>query len=194
MFRTIFLFFCCSGIAFAGPFKISAVKYIDGLYRSQMPVTDQDYAAIKSTGIKRIICLLTDREQIATERTWAESNGIEFISLPISVSVMPVLGRSENAADLLQETSADRPTLLHCRENRHRTALVIALFRLRYQSDKFTPFKAYWEMLDWGFDSRNHYLNEIFMHAAQWDSINPFLRALGLCNRLFIGIGFESHP
>jgi len=120
----------------------------EGIFRSAQPAADNFDSLKNEAGIRTIVSISNDRSDIEEEARNAAAAGIRFISIPLSGFYAP---SDENVNAILKEVS-DRgnwPVLFHCLHGRDRTGLIAGLYRV--ELEKWTPKKAFREMLALGF-------------------------------------------
>jgi tyrosine-protein phosphatase SIW14 len=139
-----------------------------GLWRSAQPVTDADWAYLKSLGITKVIKL-----NFETEGTdaGAERYYIHVFTLSIqpegdkdlldnvkNTFVQPNRQALKAALALIQAGGGS--VLVHCTHGHDRTGLLIGLHRVT--NDGWTKDAAYREMLEMGFHPELHGLQEFW--------------------------------
>jgi len=87
--RIIFILCLFWGLPGVAKLPFPIVQVSEGIFRSPMPVNENEWAAIKKLGPKTILSLVTDSDYIEMEKKWAEKNGIIYISRPLSPSSSP---------------------------------------------------------------------------------------------------------
>jgi protein tyrosine/serine phosphatase len=138
-----------------------------GLWRSAQPVTDADWAYLKSLGINKVVKLNFELEG---SDAGADKQNIHVFTLSIQpegdqdvwddvkdVFVQPNR-QALIAAVALCRTSPG--VLVHCSHGHDRTGLVIGLNRVI--NDGWTKDAAYEEMLEMGFHPELHGLHEFW--------------------------------
>lgn len=92
-----------------------------------------------------------DAEAIAAERRFFEERGAAYFNFPLC-SHKPVTAQEDrdirSALQVLASATQDRPAFLHCEHGADRTGLVIALYRVLYQS--WSPQDAHREWVSNG--------------------------------------------
>ena len=136
-----------------------------GIYRSGRP----DQAGVERMAqmkIKTIIDLENDDQVVATEKGWAESVGIQFLSEPMSGTSTP---NDAEVNDILAKLAdpANRPVLVHCTKGQDRTGVIIALYRVF--SEGWTPKGAHDEMEALGFNNLLLDLHHYYEHKTGWE-------------------------
>ena len=133
-------------------------KVAPGIYRGQRP----EAAGIKylaSIGVKTVLDLENDMDEVAAEYAVAKSAGIHFISKPMSGFWAPRTATVDAALSVL-ENPANYPVFIHCQHGQDRTGLIVGLFRVEAEKEK--PAEAYAEMLKIGFHPALFFLNHYF--------------------------------
>jgi tyrosine-protein phosphatase SIW14 len=138
----------------------------NGLWRSAQPVTDADWAYLKSLGITRVIKLNFETEG---SDAGAEKQNISVFTLSIqpegdkdlfdnvkNTFVQPNRQALAAAISLIRSGGV----LVHCTHGHDRTGLLIGLNRVIF--DAWTKKAAYKEMLEMGFHPELHGLHEFW--------------------------------
>ncbi len=116
------------------------------LFRSrQLP--EKVLGQLNRYGIKTVLDLRGDADEEPAVRKREEeivrSQGIDFVFLPMTTSqVVPTEAQLQRFLELLR--GPGRPVLVHCREGKVRTGMLVASFRVLY--DGWSPDKALGEM------------------------------------------------
>ena len=137
----------------------------DFLYRGGQP-KGNDYRELSKMGIRTILNLRADAEP--DERSLAEKAGLRYLQLPLEPKAYP---QSDAAAKFLSIVN-DRtnwPIFVHCAGGRHRTGVMIAVYRMTIE--KWTLEQAYQEMKQYDFYTR-------FGHGSYKDYVYDYYRAL----------------
>lgn len=116
----------------------------DGIYRGARP----ELAGLQwlaSQGIKTVINLEDDSDDVQAEVAQAKTLGIEEITIPMSGFFAPT---DDDVADAMIELNRIHPVFIHCQHGKDRTGLVIALYRVKV--DGWDPEKAFKEWIDLG--------------------------------------------
>lgn len=135
------------------------------LYRGGRP----DAAGIdvlKQMGVRTIIDLENDDQAVATEQTWAQNDGLNFIHEPMNGIETP---RDAEVDDILSKLSDPtlQPIFVHCMQGHDRTGLIVALYRVFAQG--WTPKDAHDEMMALGYNSMLIAMNHYFENRTHWD-------------------------
>jgi tyrosine-protein phosphatase SIW14 len=119
---------------------------IDAKYYRGAEPEDQDFAALAAVGIKTVIDLQKDGDE--DEPGLVESAGMKYIRIPMTTRVPPT---SEQLAHFLALVNdpASQPVYVHCKEGRHRTGVMTAVYRMT--KDRWTADQAFDEMKDYKF-------------------------------------------
>ncbi|MGK5090042.1 tyrosine-protein phosphatase [Bdellovibrionota bacterium FG-2] len=153
-----------SGIAQARPVAKSRVPITDfytvspGIYRGARP-GPLGLQALSEMGIKTILNLENDEDEVAYELQIANSLGMIMVGAPIS----PYFGPDDETVNLALSTLSDKenfPIFIHCQHGHDRTGLIVGLYRVEHEG--VAPGAAYQEMLDLGFHPELFMLNHYF--------------------------------
>ena len=123
-------------------------KVNDHIYRGGQPEGDQ-YQQLAALGIKTIVDLRGDSERSA--RTSAERAGLRYINLPMEPKHYPEADAAQRFLDIVND-EANGPYYVHCAGGKHRTGVMIAVYRM--EVDKWDIERAYQEMKDYDFYTR----------------------------------------
>jgi tyrosine-protein phosphatase SIW14 len=116
------------------------------IWRSGRP-TETQLRDLYARGVRVIIDLEQDQNVIRAEGELARAIGFEFHSYPTDSFWAPDDKKIDEILEILRTSS--EPVLVHCYHGEDRTGLVIGLTRVFFE--KWTPSKAYEEMLERGF-------------------------------------------
>lgn len=124
------------------------------LFRGGQP-TPEGLKQLYGMGVRTVVDLRTDPEQIRSERELCEENGLRFITIPV-VKTHPPAERDVRSFNDVIEASRQHPdsgaVFVHCHHGGDRTGCMIALYRMSF--DSYTPTRAYSEMLRYGFNEK----------------------------------------
>lgn len=110
----------------------------------------QEY--IKEFGLKAVLNLRDD-SSVKESRKVAEALGLEWYNIDMSDKNTPIRSQVEDSLDLIAKSVETGKTILvHCKGGRHRTGLIIAAFRVRY--NKWSKERAWVEADKFGFYSK----------------------------------------
>jgi protein tyrosine/serine phosphatase len=122
------------------------------LYRGAQPTAEGFQQLRAQKQIKTVISLRDDsvllNYSIDEERQVVEQNGMEFVSVPLSVVASPSTDNMETIQTALTDPSK-YPVYIHCAMGEDRTGLSIGLYRVQIQG--WPEAQAYQEMIDYGF-------------------------------------------
>ena len=127
---------------------------------------DQDYAALASLGVKTIIDL-TDNSK-AEEQPAVERAGLHYVNIPMVDKSYPSLEQI-NAFLKVVDDPATGKFYVHCAGGRHRTGVMGAVYRFKY--DKWNLDQALAEMDQYEFGSG-------YGHGKQRDFVKDYWRQL----------------
>jgi protein tyrosine phosphatase (PTP) superfamily phosphohydrolase (DUF442 family) len=118
-------------------------KVSPALYRGGQP-TAEGFANLKRAGIRTVISLRT----LGSDRSGLRGTGLRYVCL----SCNHVHPEDEDVLALLKivEDPANQPVLIHCRDGRDRTSMMVAAYRVLIQGWSKTDALA--EMKRMGFD------------------------------------------
>src|SRR5262245_14905623 len=135
------------------------------LFRGAQPTVD-DYKFLYDAGIRTIIDLRDDPKPYASSA--AQTAGLNYVNIPMSDKRRPV---DEQIQTFLKavDNNADGPFYVHCAGGRHRTGVMIAVYRA--ERDHWSYERAYKEMKDFDYYSR-------WGHGALGDFVADYLRRL----------------
>lgn len=135
----------------AAALKKSAVKNFgrvnDQLFRGAQPRVI-DYKELAEMGIKTILDLRDDAEKFAADG--AEKAGLKYINIRLNAKRPPTRKESEEFLRIVRE-EANGPVYVHCAGGRHRTGVLVAVYRM--EIDGWDAQKAFDEMLNYDFYS-----------------------------------------
>ncbi len=121
------------------------------LYRGGQP-KEKEYRELTALGVRTVLDLREDAEPFA--RRGAERAGLKYINLPLNAKVPPTMEESNRFLQIVND-SANWPVFVHCAGGRHRTGVLVAVYRMEH--DGWTAEQAYREMKDFKFYSRFGY-------------------------------------
>ena len=80
-------------------------------------------------GVKTLVNLRDDDEDVAREREWAKARGMRVENVPMSGFRKPDEARVLRALEVIGETG-NQPVFVHCKRGRDRTGVVVAAWRM----------------------------------------------------------------
>jgi tyrosine-protein phosphatase SIW14 len=122
-----------------------------GIYRGGR-LTQAGVLTLKKLGVKTIINLEDDSEEIAQEATWAKAASITQLRESLSGYWTPDDHQVDRILDEMADPAA-RPIYIHCKKGMDRTGIIVALHRV--YNEGWTEAKAEAERDALGF---NHWL------------------------------------
>jgi protein tyrosine/serine phosphatase len=140
-------------------------KVNDHLYRGAQPEGD-DYRQLVATGVKTIVDLRSDNEPGA--RAAAEKAGLRYINLPLAPKGYPEADAAQRFLAIVND-QANGPFYVHCAGGRHRTGVMLAVYRM--EMDGWDIERSYKEMKDYDFYTR-------FGHGCYKDYVYDYSRNL----------------
>lgn len=141
------------GCAYSGLFKDPFVdipnfyRVDDILYRGGQPTYD-GLEKLKSLGIKTIISLRGENQELIEEERMTLELGINLYNVPMSIYRRPT---DEEALKLLEIILLEdnQPVFIHCENGRDRTGTIVAMYQVIVKG--LTPKEAYREAKKYGF-------------------------------------------
>jgi tyrosine-protein phosphatase SIW14 len=118
----------------------------DHYYRGAQP-KGGDYADLAALGVKTVIDLTRDGEDIEQRRV--EAAGMRFHRIPMTTWDRPSEAAAAEFLKLVTDP-ANLPVYVHCQGGRHRTGAMTALYRIT--QDGWTADQAYAEMKKFRFE------------------------------------------
>jgi tyrosine-protein phosphatase SIW14 len=115
-------------------------------FRGAMP-KGEDFTALASIGVKTLIDL-TDEDQQIAERSLAERAGMKFFRIPLNTRVQPTASEIASFLKIVSDP-ANQPVYVHCVGGRHRTGVMTAAYRMTQEG--WTPEQAFKEMKKYKF-------------------------------------------
>ena len=116
-----------------------------GYYRGAQPDA-RELAALATLGVKTIIDLQKDGD--SSEAALVEKAGMKFVRIPMTTRVPPTSEQLTQFLTLVRDP-AHQPVYVHCKEGRHRTGVMTAIYRM--VTDGWTADRAFREMKDFKF-------------------------------------------
>src|SRR5262245_47950727 len=161
-FRAPLATFCAVSIAAVTPLlaqsSVPALLRLPGIvnfgqisssyYRGGEPNGD-GVLALAKLGIKTVIDLQMDVD--AQESGLVDKAGMKYVRIPMTTHTPPTASQQAQFLSLVSDP-AHQPVYVHCREGRHRTGVMTALYRMT--QDRWTADQAFKEMkqYDFGWD------------------------------------------
>lgn len=119
----------------------------ENYYRGGQP-RPEEYATLRSLGVKTVIDLRKDKKRDAPE--WASGAGLRYFNIPLSAGTPATEAETEEFLKLVNDP-VNWPVYVHCKGGRHRTGALTAVYRITH--DGWTADQAYEEMLTYDFDN-----------------------------------------
>jgi tyrosine-protein phosphatase SIW14 len=117
----------------------------DMYYRGALPDAD-DVAALARLGVKTVIDLQKDGDEDEAGRV--ERAGMKYVRIPMTTRVAPTAEQLEQFLSLVNDP-ASQPVYVHCKEGRHRTGVMTAVYRMTAHG--WNADRAFKEMKDYRF-------------------------------------------
>lgn len=136
-----------------------------GVYRGARPL-DAGLLYLADSGVRTVLDVEDDDFAVAEEQAVAEKLGLQFYSTPMSGFWTPHQKQVNQSLAILANQSL-RPIYIHCLHGQDRTGLLVALYRVFYES--WTPAKAWTEAETLGFHDILFLLKGYFEKATGWD-------------------------
>jgi len=103
----------------------------DRIYRGGQP-SDDGFKYVARLGIKTVIDLRQEPDQVAAEEKLVSAAGMRFINIPMDDLGAPTDAQIALAFAVLADDSAG-PVFVHCRRGADRTGTVIACYRIAFE-------------------------------------------------------------
>ncbi len=116
-------------------------------------------------GVKTILSLRNDNENVAWERQLVEKLGMDYINIPMNASQKQPAEKIEQCINLMHDTSR-QPVFVHCQAGKDRTGMVCAAYKIKY--DNWSLENSLFEMLAYGY-SRSCCL-QLEESLSEWNS------------------------
>lgn len=121
----------------------------DRFYRGAQPKEEADYKALAELGIKTVIDLTEDPKEY--EKPAVEALGMRYVNIPMIAKKYPSADQVAAFLKVVDDPETGK-FYLHCAGGRHRTGVLGAVYRFKYDGWDFT--RAYAEMKDFDFYTR----------------------------------------
>lgn len=135
-----------------------------GIYRGARP-SSEGLRFLASLGVRSILYLDNDPNQLKWETEEARKVGIKVIATPMSGFWKPKTKQVDHTLSILADRE-NHPIFVHCKHGRDRTGLITGLFRVEYQG--WHPADAYQEMIDRGFRQSLFLLDYYYQQRTDW--------------------------
>ena len=109
---------------------------------------DDGLKILKQMGIKTIINLREEPEQIAREKELVEELGMKFLSVPMTPFQEPSEASIKNFLEVAMNPES-HPVFVHCLHGQDRTGAMVCIYRMEAHGHTFD--QAYEEMVAGGF-------------------------------------------
>lgn len=122
------------------------------LFRGGQP-NQEGLHQLYDMGVRTVIDLRSDPNQIASEQQLCQAHGIKFVSIPMLSSRAPSqqdINTFLATVDGAHKSSDSGAVYVHCHHGSDRTGAMIALYRMR--RDNYTYGQARSEMMRYGFN------------------------------------------
>jgi protein tyrosine/serine phosphatase len=103
----------------------------DRIYRGGQP-SDDGFKYISRLGVKTVIDLRQESDQVAAEEKLVSAAGMRFVNIPMDDLGAPTDAQVALALAVLADESAG-PVFVHCRRGADRTGTVIACYRIAFE-------------------------------------------------------------
>jgi protein tyrosine/serine phosphatase len=140
-------------------------KVDEHLYRGAQP-SQQDIRDLARLGVKTVIDLRDDPERF--EASTVKSAGMRYINIPMSDKRWPSDGQTAQFLKLISQSETG-PFYIHCAGGRHRTGVMVAVYRMTHYN--WSSDQAYAEMKDYDFYTR-------WGHGALKDYVFSYYRGM----------------
>lgn len=133
----------------------------DRFYRGARP-EDEDYKALAELGVKTIIDLTDNSREY--EQPAAEAAGLRYVNIPMVDKSYPSMEQVNEFLKVVEDPATGK-FFLHCAGGRHRTGVMGAVYRFKY--DNWNLEQALAEMDQYEFNSG-------FGHSKQRDFVRDY--------------------
>jgi protein tyrosine/serine phosphatase len=133
----------------------------DRFYRGARP-DDEDYKALAELGVKTIIDLTDNSREY--EQPAAEAAGLRYVNIPMVDKSYPSMEQVNEFLKVVDDPATGK-FFVHCAGGRHRTGVVGAVYRFKY--DNWNLEQALAEMEQYEFNSG-------FGHSKQKDFVKDY--------------------
>jgi protein tyrosine/serine phosphatase len=116
-----------------------------GYYRGGEPDA-REVAALATLGIRTVIDLQKDGDP--SEPLMVQKAGMKFVRIPMTTRIPPTVEQLSQFLTLVNDP-LHQPVYVHCKEGRHRTGVMTAVYRM--VKDGWTADRAFREMKDFRF-------------------------------------------
>jgi protein-tyrosine phosphatase len=125
--------------------KIDEFGQVDShVFRGARP-KEKEFKNLKAIGVSTVIDLTDNTPK---EKGYVESLGMKYINIPIKDKTAPDIIQ---VFEVLQALDSKEVVFIHCAGGKHRTGIMIAVYRLKKYH--YTFDQAYVEMKQYGFYS-----------------------------------------
>ena len=131
--RTLLIVVPASLFAAGGPPIRKFEQINEHLYRGAQP-TGREFEELAKMGIKTIVDLRREDQQVARENEIVTALGMRFVSVPMTMHA-PTGDQMTKVMEQLQSQSA-WPVYVHCHGGRDRTGTVVACYRIAHDGWK----------------------------------------------------------
>lgn len=130
--------------------EIPNFHYVDhGIYRSGI-LTKENLSELQNFGIRSIISMKTNPQEVKEEREYAKANGMAFVHIPIFILYFGDYEKNKFWQVYKAMRTLPKPVLVHCSRGSDRTGIIIAMHRIL--DDGWSFNKARREMYERGFN------------------------------------------
>ena len=119
----------------------------EGLQRGGQP-SERGFEILKSEGVKTIINLREESDQVAAEEVLIKRLGLNYHSLVISPFGFPTAELIHQAVSIINDESK-QPVFVHCLHGMDRTGMLVGIYRMVVE--EWNLADTYSEMLAMGF-------------------------------------------
>ena len=130
-------------------------------YRGARP-KDEDFKALADLGVKTVIDLTDNSREY--EQPAAEAAGLRYVNIPMVDKGYPVMAQVQEFLKVIDDPATGK-FFVHCAGGRHRTGVVGAVYRFKY--DNWNLEQALAEMEQYEFNSG-------FGHGKQKDFVKDY--------------------
>jgi protein tyrosine/serine phosphatase len=160
--RVVFAALLSAAAAFAGQDSLPNFNMVnDQILRGGQP-TDDGFKKLADRGVRTVVDLRwIDEHDIPREKQIVESEGMQFVSIPMKGIGAPTQEQVSKALSVLEDSNS-WPVFVHCRRGSDRTGTVLACYRISH--DHWKNQKALEEAKTYGLSGFERAMRSFIEH------------------------------